>query len=44
MDALERGRDFRDQLRRRGGYGVTHAISLSHPDDATFTCADTGLS
>jgi hypothetical protein len=40
MDALERGRDSRDQLRRRGGYAVTHAISLSRSDDATFTCAD----
>lgn len=40
MDALERSHEIRDQLRQRGGYCVTHAISLSRADDAPFTSAE----
>jgi hypothetical protein len=39
-DALEPGGELLGALRRRGGYGVTHAVSLSRADESPFTAED----
>jgi hypothetical protein len=40
MDALDPGGQVRGKLRREGGYGITHAVSLSRPDASPFTADD----
>ena len=37
---MNRDGDFGDELNWRGGYGVTHAVSLARADAAAFTAAD----
>jgi len=40
MDALDPDDELPDKLRRYGGYGVTHAVSLSRADTSPFTAED----
>jgi hypothetical protein len=40
LDTVNPDQDFRKELRQRGGYGITHAVSLSRAGGATFTAAD----
>jgi len=40
MDALDPGGDLLGKLRREGGYGITHAISLSRAGASPFTADD----
>ena len=40
MDALDPGGDLRGKLRCEGGYGITHAVSLSRADASPFTADD----
>jgi hypothetical protein len=40
MDALNPNREQLDRLRRSGGYGVTHTLSLSREDDSPFTAKE----
>jgi hypothetical protein len=40
MDALDPGGDLPGKLRREGGYGITHAVSLSRADASSFAADD----
>lgn len=40
LDTVSPDQDFQKELRQRGGYGITHAVSLSRAGGATFTAAD----
>jgi hypothetical protein len=40
MDALDPGGDLPGKLRREGGYGITHAVSLSRADASPFPADD----